>query len=445
MAATTALEFQPPALSGFNHSSGWNLARFSTGNSSTAPVRPEHRLGPASPGLSPSQLGWHNNNATWWWYSGQSEGSSRVAGGLGRCSAPFSPRPPSPLFCHAPLRCFFFLWGIQEMDMMSCMSGLRWQWSKSQTSGNGNGRKHTEGVRKDGEEVRRVEVKRTFKKKGAVEKIVSRRTWRWNMNYRSNLREVVRTLFPPSMPFIPFCLFLSVYAARSLSKVGAFCSLDEPHNNTVHPRWFVLRRLWLCLCSSRLWKKKIVAESKFKTQHVICSFSPSALSCLSLSAFPLLIFLIYLYSPAFFPSHSLTKGCSWIKAERSNIHLRSCLYGQIVKDVYEGANTTCQERNKQHFVQQRFTKWYLRFYQAPLLATEKWSVPLTHTHTHMVKALGGASSVCSCVCLISEPCVKWRGKSVLFAAPTSPHHTDCTPGNWPRTTRKQNNRGRLMG
>lgn len=325
------------------------------------------------------------------------------------------------------------------------MSGLRWQWSKSQTSGNGNGRKHTEGVRKDGEEVRRVEVKRTFKKKGAVEKIVSRRTWQWNMNYRSNLREVVRTLFPPSMPFIPFCLFLSVYAARSLSKVGAFRSLDEPHNNTVHPRWFVLRRLWLCLCSSRLWKKKIVAESKIKTQHVICSFSPSALSCLSLSAFPLLIFLIYLYSPAFFPSHSLTKGCSWIKAERSNIHLRSCLYGQIVKDVYEGANTTCQERNKQHFVQQRFTKWYLRFYQAPLLATEKWSVPLTHTHTHMVKALGGASSVCSCVCLISEPCVKWRGKSVLFAAPTSPHHTDCTPGNWPRTTRKQNNRGRLMG
>lgn len=102
MAATTALEFQPPALSGFNHSSGWNLARFSTGNSSTAPVRPEHRLGPASPGLSPSQLGWHNNNATWWWYSGQSEGSSRVAGGLGRCSAPFSPRPPGPLFCHTP-------------------------------------------------------------------------------------------------------------------------------------------------------------------------------------------------------------------------------------------------------------------------------------------------------------------------------------------------------
>lgn len=176
------------------------------------------------------------------------------------------------------------------------------------------------------------------------------------MNYRSNLREVVRTLPPP--PFIPFCLFLSVYAARSLSKVGLFCSLDEPHNNTVHPRWFVSRRLWLCLCSLQLWKRKIVAESKIKTQHVICSLSPSALSCLSLSFSLLSLFsspsFIYIFLLFFYPT-SLTKGCSTIKAERSNSHLCSCLYGQIVKDVYEGANTTCQEQNKQHFVQQRFT------------------------------------------------------------------------------------------
>lgn len=62
------------------------------------------------------------------------------------------------------------------------------------------------------------------------------------------------------------------------------------------------------------------------------------------------------------------------------------------------------------------------------MATERSSVPLTHTQG---EARRGASSVCSCVCLISKPCVKWRGNSVLLTAPTSLHYTDCTPENWP--------------
>lgn len=53
------------------------------------------------------------------------------------------------------------------------------------------------------------------------------------------------------------------------------------------------------------------------------------------------------------------------------------------------------------------------------MATKKSSVPLTYRHG---EALRGVSSVCSCVCLISKPCVKWRGRSVLLRASTSPHY-----------------------
>ena len=41
--------------------------------------------------------------------------------------------------------------------------------------------------------------------------------------------------------------------------------------------------------------------------------------------------------------------------------------------------------------------------------------------------------------------MKWRGKSVLLAAPTSPHHTDCTPGNWPLDQEKAKQQGETDG
>lgn len=71
----------------------------------------------------------------------------------------------------------------------------------------------------------------------------------------------------------------------------------------------------------------------------------------------------------------------------------------------------------------------------PLLLTgssdcpwKNWFVPLSHLHS---ETLRGASSVCGYVCLITKPCVKWRGKSLLLLPPTSQRYTDCTLGNWP--------------
>lgn len=53
------------------------------------------------------------------------------------------------------------------------------------------------------------------------------------------------------------------------------------------------------------------------------------------------------------------------------------------------------------------------------MASKKSCVPLTYTYSS--EALRGASSVWSCVCLLSKPCVKWRGKSVLLKTSTSSH------------------------
>lgn len=123
--------------------------------------------------------------------------------------------------------------------------------------------------------------------------MLSRRTWRWNMNYRSNHREVVRTLSPPTILFISSNLLsVSLLVLLSCSPKLGFCSLDHPHNNNLHSRWIVFQHLWLFFCSLLLWKKKNMEESKIKrsTSSVPSqlSFPLQSLFSFFLCSFPLL-------------------------------------------------------------------------------------------------------------------------------------------------------------
>ncbi len=110
------------------------------------------------------------------------------------------------------------------------------------------------------------------------------------MNYTSNLWEVVRTLFPllPLSFLSAFFISVCLYCYLTLQS-WASCSLDHPHNNTVHPRWFVFQRRWLCLCSLQLWKRRLCRNQRSNAaSHRFClsCLSHCPLSRLTLSSLP---------------------------------------------------------------------------------------------------------------------------------------------------------------
>lgn len=106
-------------------------------------------------------------------------------------------------------------------------------------------------------------------------------------------------------------------------------------------------------------------------------------------------------------------------------------YVFILQLIVWACTKTHLRRNKTQFAQQRLTKSTEPFNRFPI--QPKWSVPLPCTSRGPLR---GASSVCSRVCLISKPRVKWRGKSLLLPPhpQTSQHRAYSTRGSWPRPT-----------
>lgn len=91
-------------------------------------------------------------------------------------------------------------------------------------------------------------------------------------------------------------------------------------------------------------------------------------------------------------------------------------HAYIFESKVRACTKTHPSRNKIQFAQQCLTKSTEPFNRFPI--RPKWSVPLPHAPRGTLR---GASSVCSCVCLISKPCVKWRGKSLLLCPPPAPN------------------------
>lgn len=126
-----------------------------------------------------------------------------------------------------------------------------------------------------------------------------------------------------------------------------------------------------------------------------------------------------------------------------------CALNALTQHVYifelrvRACTKTHPSRNRMQFAQQCLTKSTEPFNRFPI--RPKWSVPLPHAPRGTLRR---ASSVCSCVCLISKPCVKWRGKSLLLCPPqpqTSQHRADCTHGSWLGPTATVTVAGREMG
>lgn len=160
------------------------------------------------------------------------------------------------------------------MDMMSCMRSHRWQRSKHHTLANRYRHKNIEKVRKDREEWG------TLKKEEREVGQISRSAQWKNMNYRSNLREVVwNTPSPLSLSFLSLCM------CCLLSNIGFFVSESWSSGVFQHPRH--------CHCSFWWWIRSLWKNHRSNT--------PSHRSCLG-CLFSLLLsaFQIYLYLSTFF-------------------------------------------------------------------------------------------------------------------------------------------------